>query len=428
MKWWKLVRRIVTILTQEYNATIIAMTATQPAANDGEATSQALFDDAFELVDDVDRYFDHFERVEYDIHDSVLAFDDTDTTVDYETAGQTILEETGRTESVLAICNTIDSATALTDAIEERGAVVDVGRCLGLELDDDGADVDALVERIETALGSNERTLVHLSTRLRPHDRLALVEATKRLTERNVPVVAVSTQLIEAGVDISFDRVYRDIAPIDSVVQAAGRCNRSFERDRGTVTLWWLAPPAGTTKTPAQAVYDSEGVSTISLTAKTLDAIGATDGTVAERTMTREAVRHYYELVAARNPGSTQYVEWVDEANGVKLSELSLIGQRESVDVVVCRTDADRDLVEKMEADLDRFDYDSFGDRREEAKDITVSLPIYSQNSTEAETVKDLKEFGDTGLRVLKRPQSKTYFDEMKGLAVEGPSVDDRFL
>ena len=429
MKWWKLVRRIITILTEEYNATIIAMTATQPAANDGEATSQALFDDAFELVDNVDQYFDHFERVEYDIHSSVLAFDNTDTIVDYETAGQTILEETGRTESVLAICNTIDSATALTDAIEERGAVVDVGRCLGLELDDDdGADVDALVERIETAIGSNERALVHLSTRLRPHDRLALVEATKRLTERNVPVVAVSTQLIEAGVDISFDRVYRDIAPIDSVVQAAGRCNRSFERDRGTVTLWWLAPPAGTTKTPAQAVYDSEGVSTISLTAKTLDAIGATDGTVAERTMTREAVRYYYELVAARNPGSTQYVEWVDEANGVKLSELSLIGQRESVDVVVCRTDADRDLVEKMEADLDRFDYDSFEDRREEAKDITVSLPIYSQNSTEAETVKDLKEFGDTGLRVLNRPQSKTYFDEMKGLAVEGPSVDDRFL
>jgi len=288
--------------------------------------------------------------------------------------------------------------------------------------------VDALVERVETTLDSNERALVHLSTRLRPHDRLALIEATKRLTERDVPLVAVSTQLIEAGVDISFDRVYRDIAPIDSIVQAAGRCNRSFESDLGAVTLWWLAPPAGTTKTPAQAVYDSEGVSTISLTSKTLDAIGANDGTVAERTMTREAVQHYYGLVAGRNPGSPQYVEWVDEAKGSKLGTLSLIGQRESVDVVVCRTDADRDLVDAMETDLDEFDYDAFGDRRDEAKDITVSLPIYSQDSTEAETVKDLKEFGDTGLRVLRRSQNKNYFDETKGLAVEGPSVDDRFL
>lgn len=404
------------------------MTATQPAANDEDAASQALFDDAFELVSDVNRYFDHFERVEYEVHDSVLAFDDTDATVDYETAGRTILNETGETESVLAICNTIDSATELTDAIEEREAVVDVGRCLEEELGGDGVDVEALVERVKAALGPDERALVHLSTRLRPHDRLALIEATKRLTERDVPVVAVSTQLIEAGVDISFDRVYRDIAPIDSVVQAAGRCNRSFESDLGTVTLWWLAPPAGTTKTPAQAVYDSEGVSTISLTARTLDAIDASDGTVAERTMTREAVQHYYGLIADRNPGSPQYVEWVDEANGAELGDLSLIGKRESVDVVVCRTDVDRDLVDAMEIALDEFDYETFGDRRDEAKDITVSLPIYSQDSTEAETVKDLKKLDDTDLRVLRRPESKTYFDETNGLAVEGPSVDDRFL
>ncbi|TMT81495.1 CRISPR-associated endonuclease Cas3'' [Haloterrigena sp. H1] len=428
MEWWKLVRRITTILTEEYDATIIAMTATQPAANDEDAASQALFDDAFELVNDVDRYFDHFERVEYDIHDSVLAFDDTDATVDYETAGRTILNETGETESVLAICNTIDSATELTDAIEEREAVVDVGRCLELELDDDGANVDALVKRVEATLGSNERALVHLSTRLRPHDRLVLIEATKRLTERDVPLVAVSTQLIEAGVDISFDRVYRDIAPIDSVVQAAGRCNRSFERDRGIVTLWWLAPPAGTTKTPAQAVYDSEGVSTISLTSRTLDAIGANDGTVAERTMTREAVQHYYGLVAGRNPGSPQYVEWVDEAKADELGTLSLIGQRESVDVIVCRTDADRELVDAMESAVREFDYDAFGNRRDEAKDITVSLPIYSQDSSEAETARHLEPLGDTDLRVLRRPQGTSYFDTTKGLAVDEPSVDDRFL
>ena len=428
MEWWKLVHRTATILTEEYDATIIAMTATQPAANDEDAASQALFDDAFELVNDVNRYFDRFERVEYDVHNSVLAFDDTDATVNYETAGQTIRNETDGTESTLAICNTIDSATELTDSIEEREAVVDVGRCLELELDDDGVNVDALVERVETTLGSNERALVHLSTRLRPYDRLALIEVTKRLTERDVPLVAVSTQLIEAGVDISFDRVYRDIAPIDSVVQAAGRCNRSFEHDRGTVTLWWLAPPAGTTKTPAQAVYDSEGVSTISLTSKTLDAIGTNDGTVAERTMTREAVQHYYGLVADRNPGSPQYVEWVDEAKGAELGTLSLIGQRESVDVVVCRADADRELVDEMVSAVREFDYEAFGDRRDEAKEITVSLPIYSQDSTEAETTRQLEPLGDTDLCVLRRPQGTSYFDTTKGLAVDEPSVDDRFL
>ncbi|WP_435066705.1 CRISPR-associated endonuclease Cas3'' [Haloplanus sp. C73] len=430
MKWWKLVRRIATILTEEYDATIIAMTATQPA----------LFEDTVELVDDVDRYFDCFERVEYDVHDSALAFDDTDATLSHENAGTTILDEIGEADSTLAICNTIDSAAALTDAIEKQVAVVDVGGHLTETLEDESdaegldevtaaeIDVDALVDRVVSALDHGERALVHLSTRLRPSDRSALIEATKRLTERDVPLVTVSTQLVEAGVDISFDRVYRDIAPIDSVVQAAGRCNRSFERDCGTVTLWWLAAPEGTTTTPSQAVYDSRGVSTLSLTSQTLDVIGADDGVVAERTMTRKAVKHYYGLVSERNPGTPEYVDWVNEANATKLGTLSLIGKRDSVDVIVCRTGAEKALVDEMEAALNEFDYDTFDDLRDEAKDITVSVPIYSQESREAEIVRKLEPLGDTNLRVLRHPRSTSHFDETKGLAVDEPGVDDRFL
>ena len=292
---------------------------------------------------------------------------------------------------------------------------------------DDGSTVDALADRIERALDPEERALVHLSTQLRPRDRLALIEATKRLTERSVPLVAVSTQLIEAGVDISFDRVYRDIAPIDSVVQAAGRCNRSFERDYGTVTLWWLAPPEETTKTPSQAVYDSRGVSTISLTSKTLDAIGASDSTVAERTMTRDAVQHYYGLVSDRDPGDPEFVDWVNEAKAAQLGSLSLIGKRDSVDVIVCRTDAEVTLVDEMEVAMNEFDYETFDDLRDEAKDMTVSIPVYRQNSREAKTVRNLEPLGDTDLRILRHPQRTSYFDETKGLAVNDPDVDESF-
>ena len=50
-------------------------------------------------------------------------------------------------------------------------------------------------------------------------------------------MVVVSTNLIEAGVDISFEYVYRSMAGLDSLAQSAGRCNRNGELEEGTVSL-----------------------------------------------------------------------------------------------------------------------------------------------------------------------------------------------
>ncbi|MFW9881334.1 MAG: CRISPR-associated helicase Cas3' [Candidatus Thorarchaeota archaeon] len=50
----------------------------------------------------------------------------------------------------------------------------------------------------------------------------------KELKNRDRAVILVCTQVIEAGVDVSFDTVYRDFGPLDSIIQVAGRCNRHF--------------------------------------------------------------------------------------------------------------------------------------------------------------------------------------------------------
>jgi CRISPR-associated endonuclease/helicase Cas3 len=71
--------------------------------------------------------------------------------------------------------------------------------------------------------------ILHLSTGMCPAHRDDVIDEMRRRLKKNEPVICVSTQLIEAGVDISFECVIRDIAGLDSIYQAAGRCNRHGE-------------------------------------------------------------------------------------------------------------------------------------------------------------------------------------------------------
>lgn len=80
-------------------------------------------------------------------------------------------------------------------------------------------------------------TLIHLSTSMCPAHRIENLNKLRELLNANAPVICVSTQLIEAGVDISFRSVIRSLAGLPNIVQAAGRCNRHRETDCGMVYL-----------------------------------------------------------------------------------------------------------------------------------------------------------------------------------------------
>ncbi|MEE3403251.1 MAG: CRISPR-associated helicase Cas3' [Acutalibacteraceae bacterium] len=69
----------------------------------------------------------------------------------------------------------------------------------------------------------------HLSTSMCPQHRRERIETMKRALAAKEPVICVTTQLIEAGVDISFGCVVRSLAGMDNAAQAAGRCNRNGE-------------------------------------------------------------------------------------------------------------------------------------------------------------------------------------------------------
>lgn len=80
-----------------------------------------------------------------------------------------------------------------------------------------------------------------LNTHFTPNDRKAKIEQSAKLLEEGKRVILISTQLIEAGVDIDFPIVYRDFCPVPSVVQSAGRCNRNGKHsEKGRIILFDL--------------------------------------------------------------------------------------------------------------------------------------------------------------------------------------------
>ncbi|HPG41105.1 MAG TPA: CRISPR-associated helicase Cas3' [bacterium] len=87
----------------------------------------------------------------------------------------------------------------------------------------------------------NDKTIYHkifyLSTNIIPKHRAERIQEICKFLEVRKPIILVCTQVIEAGVDFDFDVIFRDIAPIDSLVQSAGRANRNGNDDKGIVNI-----------------------------------------------------------------------------------------------------------------------------------------------------------------------------------------------
>lgn len=82
----------------------------------------------------------------------------------------------------------------------------------------------------------------HLSTGMCPHHRKKVIrEISTAVQDASKKVLVFSTQLVEAGVDLDFPCIFRELAPLESIIQAAGRCNREGRlSEKGKVILFQL--------------------------------------------------------------------------------------------------------------------------------------------------------------------------------------------
>jgi CRISPR-associated endonuclease/helicase Cas3 len=200
----------VNFLVEQCGASVVLCTATQPLLDRVDKAKGAM-KQGTELMPNPPKLFRDLRRYE--------TFDKTTKLGGWSAAEVSALamDEMRKHDSCLVIVNTKRDALSIYAQWKEQ-----------------------LKTHVETM---DEGCLVHLSTHMCPAHRL---EALNRMKAALTPqagkrVLCVSTQLIEAGVDIDFATVVRDLAGLDSIAQAAGRCNRNGERATGRVHIVKMA-------------------------------------------------------------------------------------------------------------------------------------------------------------------------------------------
>lgn len=176
-------------LVSHYGVSVVFCTATQPALQ--ESSYLKGIPDIREIAPDPAHLFAEFKRVRYEWAKG-----------GDKTTWRDIANIMRREKQALAVVNTKPDALALLDAL-------------------------------------NDNETLHLSTLMcGAHRRDTLSEIKTRLRE-GAPCRLVSTQVVEAGVDLDFPMVLRALGPLDRIVQAAGRCNREGKMaDLGRVVLF----------------------------------------------------------------------------------------------------------------------------------------------------------------------------------------------
>ena len=178
-------------LATHYGVTFVLSTATQPALGSFQSFGGQPFrglDNVREIMDDPDALYQALQRVKVSIPSELI------TPRDWESIANELIAY----PSVLCVVNRRDDAREL--------------------------------HRLMTVKEDGKDTL-HLSALMcGEHRSKVITDITERL-KRGGAVRVISTQLVEAGVDLDFPVVYRALSGLDSIAQAAGRCNREGKQD-----------------------------------------------------------------------------------------------------------------------------------------------------------------------------------------------------
>lgn len=173
---WDLIKNVLNFLVEKLGCYVIISTATKPV----------IFDNCFEILTNKNKYILNRTRIINKLEINTL-----------ENLKNFLMENLQKYNSHLVVLNTIRSSIELYRELKKE------------------------IKNFK---------MFYLSTNIVPKHRKERIEEIKNALKNNKKIILISTQVVEAGVDLDFEVAYRDLGPFDSVVQVCGRCNRNNKR------------------------------------------------------------------------------------------------------------------------------------------------------------------------------------------------------
>ncbi len=332
--YWHLLRHVLKLLMQHLNAVIILVTATLPMIFDPDE------DGMVDLVVHKKQWFSCLNRIEIDTS---------------------------------ALSASIEIPALVKKIVADYAAHKEQNRLIILNTIQSSLDIYSEISKLLP-----EATLLYLSSNVIPKHRLDLIDYIKK--NRSSGLIIISTQVVEAGVDIDVDAVYRDLAPLDSIIQAAGRCNRNETKSISRVVLFELVKDR---KPYWKYIYDE------TLVQATLKSLKAGTYIVSESSLHNVSTQYYEYLKEATTHDKSKLI--INNLSGLNLSSalyyhpknnpeaFNLIESYPSQTVFVSCDNISCDLLQNYQA-LQHTDFIDIYQRKAEMKKLIRKMHPYMIN------------------------------------------------
>lgn len=275
---WELIRAAFQVLGERLNCYFILMSATQPLIFEPDKEIQ-------EIIPNYQQYFKFFNRTK-------------------------LINKTKSVVSLEEFCDTLVS-------YHKKNPKKDILTILNTKQ----VTLDCF-KTIKEAIPKEIANLYFLTTSLTPYERKAIIKRIKNPIN-DLPNIIISTQLIEAGVDISVHTVFRAIAPLDSIIQAAGRANRYYERTEASEVFLYRIEEL---EEPTSKLYGPD------LILKTMNVLENID-TINESNYLKLIQAYFIEIKKQSDNSTSEYLKALHQLKFGDVGEFQFIPYRKTESV-----------------------------------------------------------------------------------------------